>query len=56
MKIQRSISMHKSIILTNRWKQYKNQRGIVQMENILSEFKIVIQGFLVRKDQREKGL
>jgi hypothetical protein len=55
MKIQRSISTHKSIILTNTWKQYNNQTGIVQMENILLEFKTVIQGFLVRKDPREKG-
>jgi hypothetical protein len=54
MKIQRSISMPKSIILTNRWKQYNKQTGIVQMENILSEFKTVIEGFVVRKDQREK--
>jgi hypothetical protein len=46
MKIQRSISVPKSIILTNRWKQYNNQTGIVQMENILSEFKTLIQGFL----------
>jgi hypothetical protein len=40
----------------NRWKQYNNQRRIVQMENTLSEFKTVIQGFLVRKDQKEKRI
>jgi hypothetical protein len=54
MKIQRSISMHKSRILTNRWKQYNNQRGIVQMENTLDEFKTLIQAFYSGKIKEKK--